>query len=285
MIWSKSIKIQKSIIWLKFISLSVGISMSLGSHVAFGAQAQTKATCLDLVSSYSFELALQQCENELERGSLVANEILGYIYLKGKSGYRDVDLARRYFEQARKEGIKHASGFLGMIYWQGLGVEVNKEKARGYFMECLDLSQENKAQNCAVLYAKTLSAEGNPPQIKAEGILWYGKLIEAGEYVYLYNFAEQAAQLGRWADAYASAEFFKMWAKRYGELWLLRLKYQQAEKISAQALGKLKPRQVEALSLDIKKRLNVLREQIKTQPDLKLDTELQRAIYFLQQQD
>ena len=76
-----------------------------------------------------------------------------------------------------------------------------------------------------------------------------------------------------------------MWAKRYGEFWLLRLKYQQPEKISAQALGKLKPRQVEALSLDIKKRLNVLREQIKTQPDLKLDTELKRAIYFLQQQD
>ena len=146
MIWSKSIKIQKSRIWLKFISVSVGISMSLVSQVAFGAQAQTKATCLDLVSHYSFELALQQCENELERGSLVANEILGYIYLKGKSGYRDVDLERRYFEQARKEGIKHASGFLGMIYWQGLGVEVNKDKARGYFMECLDLSQENKGK-------------------------------------------------------------------------------------------------------------------------------------------
>lgn len=252
---------------------------------AVSAELAEKGTCLEYVRKYNYELALQQCEYEADKGSAVAAEILGFVYLKGKSGIRDWDLSRRYFEQARNLGLKHASGFLGMIYWHGLGVKPDERKARAYFNECAELPPESGHVTCTALYARTLGTDTNSKEVRAEAVVWYGKLVQSGEYVYLYNLAVAFRNLKKWRDAYVSAEFFKMWAKRYGKLWVLRKKYQVAEEISANALSELSPNEIEELYYEVRHKINSLQFLSIDLNDPQNLSEAEKAAYFLKWQE
>src|SRR5690242_2304998 len=56
-----------------------------------------------------------------DRGNAVAQLKLGFIYLKGRAGTRDLDAARRWFTKAADQGQAQAQSELGRMYRHGGG--------------------------------------------------------------------------------------------------------------------------------------------------------------------
>ncbi len=223
-----------------------------------------KITCLKAVQRLDYDIAIQQCEYEMEKGDMYAAEILGIVYLTGRSGVRDWDLARRSFEQAIEMGNIHANGFLGEIYWHGWGVRKNRQKAEEFFAKCL-LEVESDIYDvdisCRAIYAQTLGNYKNKRSDKEKALEEYTKLMLNSEFIYAYDFAKISYSLGKYEDAYAYAEFFMLWAKRYGVIWNLQSKYKSAEEISAKAVNHLSQSKVDIISLDVKHSLYALNKK------------------------
>lgn len=210
--------------------------------------------CLETVQKQRFYIAMQQCEYEAEKGDAVAAELLGFMYLKGKGGPRDWNLARRYLEQSINFGNIKASRYLAVIYWNGLGVPKDEEKAKKLFNDCLTY-EKNADNSCAVQYAKTLSYNTNSLDNREKALEIYQNLIDNEAYEYSYNLAKVALSLKKYNLAYRQSEFFLLWAKRYGNLPVLRTKFYEAEKVSTKASKKISPEELSLGSSWIKARI------------------------------
>lgn len=202
-------------------------------------------SCQDSVQKQHYDIALQQCEFESEKGDSLASEFLGFMYLKGKGGPRDWNLAKRFLEQSVDQGNVMANRYLAVMYWNGLGVPKDREKAKELFQKCVNYDKE-KDIACTVQYAKTLSYNTNSIEDKRNALTLYQKLVDHEAYEYSYNYSKLALSLNKYNLAYRQSEFFLLWAQRYGNLAELRTKFRDAENISANAAKKIS---VEELSI------------------------------------
>lgn len=219
-------------IFIKKITLVSSLLLSPSLVWAMGIN--EGLNCIEAVQGSRYEVAMQKCELEAEEGNAQAAEMLGFMSLKGNGGPRDWKYAKRFLEQSVKLGNLNANRYLGVIYWNGLGVKVDHEKAHELFKSCLsfDLSTDI---SCTVQYAKTLSSQQNSLDDKLSALAIYQKLLDNHAYEYSFNYSKLALNLDKYEEAFIYAELFIRWAKRYGDLALLRQKYNEAEKISAQA--------------------------------------------------
>ncbi|MGN1393481.1 MAG: tetratricopeptide repeat protein [Succinivibrionaceae bacterium] len=217
--------IQKVILNLS-ITLFILCSVAIVESKDFNASEK----CLNSVIKGLYDTALQQCEYETYKGNAQAAEMLGYMYLKGRGTSRDWVLSRKFLEKSVDLGNKTAYRYLGIIYWNGLGVPKSYEKARECFEQCITYDV-NQDLSCTIQFAKVLSYKSNSKDNLREALTIYKKLFDLGVYDIAYYYADVAKKLSMYQDAYKYAEFFLVWAKRYGDLSQLRRNYINAEKI------------------------------------------------------
>ncbi|EAY21409.1 TKL family protein kinase [Trichomonas vaginalis G3] len=86
---------------------------------------------LDFIISESFFKTHEDYEHDLS----LAMQRTGEILLGGEAGYSDYQLAREYFERARKHNDVEATFQLGQIYEHGLGVDCSTTRAKEYYEE------------------------------------------------------------------------------------------------------------------------------------------------------
>lgn len=227
------------------------LSVAMSAGVLFFNEAGAVSNELSRVSSCEeamkqglYEVAVQQCEYEAEKGSAEASEYLGYMYLKGKGVGRDWGLAKKYLEQAIDGGLITASRYLAILYWNGLGVERSRDKAMDLFRDCMAYEEQNGGDSCKVQLAQTLSFGTNSEQDHRYAKDLYAQLFEKKDYQYSLDLAKMYLVLGQSANAYRYAEFYIWWAKRYGDIEQLRLSMSDATAVKNKAVVDLTDVQV-----------------------------------------
>ena len=225
------------------VALSAGVMICSEAGAVTSELPQVKK-CEEAMKQAMYEVAVQQCEYEAEKGSTEAAEYLGYMYLKGKGVARDWGLARKYLEQAVDGGLVTARRYLAILYWNGLGVERSREKAMELFNDCMSYEMQNGGDSCKVQLAQTLSFGTNSEQDHRYAKDLYAQLFEKKDYQYSLDLAKMYLVLGQNAEAYKYAEFYIWWAKRYGDVEQLRLSMSDATVVKNKAVVNLSDVQV-----------------------------------------
>lgn len=229
---------------MKRLFLSVCCCLGMSISYAAVSDIADNEKCVEAMQNGHYDVAVQQCEYESEKGNAEAAEILGYIYLKGKSGSRDWGQAKKYLEMALDGGRVTAGKYLAVLYWNGLGVQRSHEKAMELFNDCIQYERDNGGVDCKVQLAKTLSFGTNTKDEHRYAKDIYAELVSNGYYEYSLELAKIHKTLGNNDLAYRYAEFFIWWAKRYGTVEHLNLINTEANMVKNSALGALSNNQV-----------------------------------------
>jgi len=243
-----------------FLSMAVCFGL-VSSGSVYAAELSGGESCEEAMKHAHYDVAVQQCEYEAEKGSAEAAEYLGYIYLKGKGAPRDWVLAKKYLEQAVDGGVVTASRYLAILYWNGLGVERSRDKAMELFRDCISYEEQNGGVSCKVQLAQTLSFGTNSQDDHRYAKDIYAGLVENKDYQYSLDLAKMYLTLGNDANAYKYAEFYIWWAKRYGDIEQIRLSMSEASVVKNKAAASLSDNQVNSAYTWVKNEIHKINEE------------------------
>ena len=97
------------------------------------AIASDAALCVDMAEKKQWTRAMPACKAAAERGSIMPQFVLGYMYEKGQGVAQDYAQAVRWYRQAAAQGMDAAQYSLGLMYGQGQGVAQDYVKAHMWF--------------------------------------------------------------------------------------------------------------------------------------------------------
>jgi localization factor PodJL len=102
---------------------------------------------------------------------------LGTFYEKGLSVKRDVDIARRYYQQAAERGSAKAMHNLAVLDADGGGKGANYKSASVWFRKAADRGVADSQFNLGILYARGIGVEQN----LAESFKWFSLAAAQGD--------------------------------------------------------------------------------------------------------
>ncbi len=249
----------------KFLSAFLPAAALLAAGQGYADVLSDGEKCADAMKNEHYSVAAQQCGTEAEAGDPAAAEILGYIYLKGKSGLRDWDLAKKYLEMAVDGGNITASKYLAVLYWNGLGVERDQQKAMELFADCINYENEHGGVTCKVQLASTLSFGTNSRADHENARDIYRDLVDGKDYGFAVDLAKMDLNLEEYFEAYKYAEFYIWWAKRYGTVSQIQRSMSEGEAVKNAASAHLSDAEVNEAFSWVKERIFAINNEVTAQ--------------------
>ncbi len=125
-----------------------------------------------------------------EQGYAAAQNMLGFMYRKGRGVPTDYAQAAIWFRAAAEQGVAAAQNMLGVMYDQGLGIPTNAAQAVKWFRAAAEQGVAGAQNNLGVMYDQGRGVPKNDTQAAK----WYRAAAEQG-------LAEAQNMVGRMYDA------------------------------------------------------------------------------------
>jgi TPR repeat protein len=146
-----------------------------------------------------------------DEGNAVAQEILGFMYLRGEGVRRDDATAFRWLTMAAESGRAEAQFELGLMYRDGLGVTPDGKTALLWLRRAAEQGETDACNSVGEMY---LGHGGIPPDDTA-ALKWFFRAAEGGSARAMYNIGLRYAE-GQGVDR-DEIEAFKWFVLAYGE--------------------------------------------------------------------
>ena len=131
----------------------------------------------------SYKRAVSALLLAAEHDNAFAQNLLGYGYMEGKLGPKDLRLSIFWFERAAAAGFTEALGNLALMHEHGRGVPRDRTKAIGYYSQAAERGDPWAQSNLGVMY---LEGQGVPQDVK-KGIALIQEAAAANDAKALYN--------------------------------------------------------------------------------------------------
>jgi TPR repeat protein len=147
-----------------------------------------------------------------DQGNAVAEEILGFMYVRGEGVQRDDAVAFHWFTLAAEAGRPEAQSELGRMYRDGVGVTADGKAALLWFRRAAEQGKTDACNSVGELYH--LGSSGIPVDHTA-ALEWFFRAAERGSAEAMYNIGlRYVAGQGVERD---EIEAFKWFVLAYGE--------------------------------------------------------------------
>lgn len=122
------------------------------------------------------KVALYWYEISARNGNALAQNILGYFYIKGENVTKDEKKAFEYFKQSALSGNSSAQANLGKMYISGIGIEKNYEQAFYWFKKASDQGSQTAPFYIAFMFENGFGAQKSLEQAEE----WYQISLNRG---------------------------------------------------------------------------------------------------------
>lgn len=165
--------------------------------------------CLDEYSRDPFV----SCARAAERGQVLAQLNLGYLYEKGQGTRKDLKQAISWYRKAAEQGNAKAQYNLAVMYDNGRGVKKDYEQAAYWYLEAAIQDHPGAQSNLGFLYEKGQGIE----QDSTQAVKWYRRAAMQGDEIAQANLGLMYAN-GNGVDRnFVEAYRWWYWASKNGD--------------------------------------------------------------------
>lgn len=131
----------------------------------------------DAYKQGDYQKAFPLISNAANSGHVMAQFLLGIMYLTGEGTPKDENKGFLWFSKAAEQGLKEAQFNLGVMYEEGQGGPQDYAKAAEWFSKAAEQGYAPAQSNLGTMYGQGIGV----PQDHAKAAEWYSKAAEQGD--------------------------------------------------------------------------------------------------------